>query len=383
MPKLPTARLTRRRARVAGQAGVVAALVAGTASFATADTTVQLTVDGETQQVRAHGDTVADVLEAADLEVTGRDIVVPGPQEEVEDGERVVVRLARELTLTVDGDTETYWTHALTLGEALDDLDVRADRAVLSASRSTGLGRDGLEVELTTPRSVQVAVDGEMIAAETHAPDVGALLAEIGVTVGERDLLSLPADTPVTDGLTVAVTRITTDALVEEKAIAFPTEERRTDDLYSGEKKVAEKGVAGVRTLTYEKVFANGTEIGKKLVSDEVTTEPTPQVVLVGTKERATSTASSSGSTSSAPAVASGSVWDRLAQCESGGNWSINTGNGYYGGLQFSLSTWRAVGGTGYPHQASRATQIQMGERLRAQQGWGAWPSCSAKLGLR
>jgi hypothetical protein len=84
-----------------------------------------------------------------------------------------------------------------------------------------------------------------------------------------------------------------------------------------------------------------------------------------------------------APAVAQGSVWDALARCEAGGNWSINTGNGYYGGLQFSASSWRAVGGTGLPHQHSRETQIAMGERLRAAQGWGAWPSCSRKLGLR
>ena len=76
-------------------------------------------------------------------------------------------------------------------------------------------------------------------------------------------------------------------------------------------------------------------------------------------------------------------VWDRLAQCESGGNWSINTGNGYYGGLQFSLGSWRAVGGSGYPHRASRAEQIRRGRRLKARQGWGAWPSCTRKLGLR
>ena len=78
-----------------------------------------------------------------------------------------------------------------------------------------------------------------------------------------------------------------------------------------------------------------------------------------------------------------GGVWDRLAQCESGGNWSINTGNGYYGGLQFTLSSWRAVGGSGYPHQASKSEQIARAEKLRAIQGWGAWPACSRKLGLR
>jgi hypothetical protein len=76
-------------------------------------------------------------------------------------------------------------------------------------------------------------------------------------------------------------------------------------------------------------------------------------------------------------------VWDQLAACESGGNWAANTGNGYYGGLQFSASSWAAVGGTGLPHEHSRGTQIAMGERLRAAQGWGAWPSCARRLGLR
>ena len=77
------------------------------------------------------------------------------------------------------------------------------------------------------------------------------------------------------------------------------------------------------------------------------------------------------------------SDWDRLAQCESGGNWSINTGNGYYGGLQFSLSTWQAYGGSGMPHQNSREAQIAVAERIQAGQGWGAWPACTAKLGIR
>jgi LysM repeat protein len=85
----------------------------------------------------------------------------------------------------------------------------------------------------------------------------------------------------------------------------------------------------------------------------------------------------------SAPATAAPvSTWDALAQCESTGNWSINTGNGYYGGLQFSPTTWRAFGGSGMPHQASKAEQIRVAENTLATQGWGAWPACSAKLGL-
>lgn len=109
----------------------------------------------------------------------------------------------------------------------------------------------------------------------------------------------------------------------------------------------------------------------------------TPQVDQAVTEPAATAAPIPSARRSSAPAVAGGSVWDRLAQCESGGNWAINTGNGYYGGLQFSISSWQAVGGTGLPSDASREEQIMRAERLLAMQGWGAWPACTAKLGLR
>ncbi|MGQ4600264.1 resuscitation-promoting factor Rpf1 domain-containing protein [Nocardia sp. R6R-6] len=87
------------------------------------------------------------------------------------------------------------------------------------------------------------------------------------------------------------------------------------------------------------------------------------------------------GNASAAP----DSDWDQLAQCEAGGNWGINTGNGFQGGLQFSPSTWRAHGGQEYAasaNQASREQQIAVAEKVLASQGWGAWPACSSKLGL-
>ena len=86
-----------------------------------------------------------------------------------------------------------------------------------------------------------------------------------------------------------------------------------------------------------------------------------------------------------APAEAAPAVWDRVAQCESGGNWKINTGNGYYGGLQFAAGTWRAYGGQTYASQADQATkaeQIAIARRVLAGQGPGAWPVCSRRAGL-
>jgi hypothetical protein len=97
------------------------------------------------------------------------------------------------------------------------------------------------------------------------------------------------------------------------------------------------------------------------------------------------SESSGSNEAASAPASSSGGsgVWDQLAECESGGNWSISTGNGYHGGLQFAQESWNAAGGSGNPADASREEQIRVAENLQASQGWGAWPSCSSQLGLR
>lgn len=97
----------------------------------------------------------------------------------------------------------------------------------------------------------------------------------------------------------------------------------------------------------------------------------------------APSTSAPRPAASAAPAVSGGSVWDSLAACESGGNWAINTSNGFYGGLQFTLGSWQAVGGSGLPSQASREEQIMRGQMLQSRGGWGNWPACAAKLGLR
>ncbi|WP_395401876.1 transglycosylase family protein [Arthrobacter sp. UC242_113] len=103
--------------------------------------------------------------------------------------------------------------------------------------------------------------------------------------------------------------------------------------------------------------------------------------VTLAAVSAATLALSATAANAAAP-TASTSTWDALAQCESGGNWSTNTGNGFSGGLQFTPQTWAAFGGTGSPQGASRAQQIAVAEKVQASQGWGAWPACSAKLGL-
>ncbi len=152
--------------------------------------------------------------------------------------------------------------------------------------------------------------------------------------------------------------------------------------------------IAAAHQTTYNRLFdANpavsdpniinpGEVIRIPYADEEIATRalPAPKPV-VATAPRATRP-STKPVASAAPAVASGSVWDQLAQCESGGRWNINTGNGYYGGLQFLPSTWRGVGGSGLPHQNSREEQIYRAEILLSRSGWGQWPQCARKLGL-
>jgi LysM repeat protein len=115
--------------------------------------------------------------------------------------------------------------------------------------------------------------------------------------------------------------------------------------------------------------------------ADDSSTESTASE---STSSASTDEGSSTSSSSLQPqGTVSIDTWNALAQCESSGDWHINTGNGYYGGLQFALSSWEWVGGTGYPHEASKEEQIARAELLLDRQGWEAWPACSKQLGLR
>ena len=132
----------------------------------------------------------------------------------------------------------------------------------------------------------------------------------------------------------------------------------------------------------------NGEEVSRKEKSSKEITAPKERVIIRGTKKADKDEGKDKGSNTgaAAPAVANGSVWDQLAQCEAGGDWSINTGNGFSGGLQFTPSTWAGFGGTEYApaaHMATREQQIAVAERVQAAQGWGAWPACTSKMGLR
>ncbi len=355
---------------------LVLALGGGTVALATSKT-VTIAVDGEERTVRTFASTVAGALEDAGLQAHGGDTLAPTPGADVENGSRIALERGRPLILTLDGAPRQVWTTSPTVQGALRQLGMPAESVALSVAHSSAIPLQGMALDISTPKPV-LLYDGAAPPriVTTSAPTVLDMLAEQGRPLGGEDVLSTEATAPVVAGMRVGVTRIRTDEVREVRPVQ-PAEERIEDsELPEGEEAVEEPGTPGEEMVTSRVRTINGAETEREELGTETTIEPAPRVVRVGTDPGA-----------SAPAVGNGSVWDRLAACEAGGNWSTSTGNGYYGGLQFNKGTWDSYGGDAYaeyPHQASREEQIATAEKLRdSRGGYGAWPACSSRLGLR
>ena len=364
-------------------AGATTLALAGTTfGYANLNKTVTLSIDGQTTQVRTSADTVSALLSSREIEVTGHDVVAPNLDAEVDDGTRVAVKFGRQVTFTVDGAQQTIWTTATTVDDALDALGMDLAGAELSASRSSGIGRQGLAIIIGTQKQVVIIDAGKKRTITTTGQTLDDALAAAKITVDHDDKLSASPNAPLADGAKFTFTRVDVKSKTKKVKVDYDTTRKKTSTLNKGDTKIDKRGVSGVRAVTYKLVRHNGELIRRTKIKSKLIKKPVTEVILVGTKTT-TKKKSSGSSSSGSSSTPSGSVWDKLAQCESGGNWSINTGNGYYGGLQFSLSTWRAYGGNGYPHQASREEQIRIAKKLQAAAGWGSWPACSSKLGLR
>ena len=404
--------MRKRIAMIGGAAATAVAVGGGTLAYTTMHKTVTVSVDGQSQQVETFGNEVSDVLEAEGIELGEHDAVAPSPATEIDDGDAISVRIGRELTVALDGTTKTYWTTATNVDDALSQLGLRVSpESEFSISRSAGIGRDGLRMAITTPKDVTLVVAGDKREVSSTSLTVRELLAERKVRSDDDDRISKPLGTKLEDGLHVRVDRVSVDRRREAETLPYSTRVLYASSMYDGKTRVRSEGDAGRKRLVYEVTKVNGKVRRDKLVDTKILDRPNPRVVVYGTKDRpepepapapapqpSSSSSSSSGSGSSGgsssspsspPATnyASGSsTWDALAQCESGGNWAINTGNGYYGGLQFSSSTWQAYGGGAYAstaNLASREQQIAIAEKVRAATGgYGSWPACSQSLGL-
>jgi resuscitation-promoting factor RpfB len=383
-----------RNIKIIAATGAAVILTGGAVGATQLDKAVNLSVDGASSATHVFGTTVGDLLDSQGIAVKPGDVVVPAVDAALRDGDNVIVKYGRTLTITVDGKTRTVNTTEATVDGALLALGVRGEGARLSVSRSQTIGRQGLALTVVTPKPVTVTVDGKTTTKTITAATVGEALSQLGVTVGKADKVNPPVTTTLTAGIKVAVERFTTKDAKRTEAVGYSTTKKRSADLYTGQTKVATKGVAGVRTITERRTLKDGKVVSTKVISSVVTKKPVTAVVLVGTKQRpapaprtattstttkrtTTTTTSGGGSTSGAGInLARAAMWDSIAQCESGGNWSINTGNGYYGGLQFLTSTWLSSGGGDFAPRAdlaSRAEQITVANRLYAKVGTSPW----------
>ena len=359
--------------------------------------TVTVVTDGATQQVGTMAGTVQGALDDAELAVGPHDTVAPGLDAPIDDGAQIVIHRGRLLTLTVDGQTRQVWTTATTVEQALQELGQDPAGYRLSADRDRSIPLDGLAVSADTLHSVSIS-DGAAAATPltSAAKSVGDLVTEQGIALGPLDTVSPAADTALSNGLVVAVTRVAKTTVTEDADVAQPADQTVEDSsTEEGVSTITQQGSPGKDSVTYEVTTTNGAETAKTEVSRTTVTPAQATIYSVGTKQApvasssrssdsgssSSSSSSSSGgsSSSSAPVSSSGSSginWEGIAQCESTGNWSINTGNGYYGGLQFDNSTWASGGGTAYAPRADLASmeqQIAVAENVAASRGSSPW----------
>ena len=382
-----------RKPVLLGVAALVVALVLGGGAYAATAKTVTITVDGQQQEVSTHAGSVEGALESAGLSVSEHDVLAPGADTDISDGSQIALERGRLLTLTIDGQQRQVWTTATTVEEALAELGQNPGAYALSADRSREVPLDGLAVTAETIFATSLT-DGATPAAnlQSSANTVGELLKEKGITLGPLDTVSPAAETPLSAGLAVVVTRVAQTQVTEQVPVAQPADQQVEDaNLDEGSSNVTQEGSAGTDSVTYQVTTTNGAQSAKTEVSRTAVTPAQPKIIAVGTKPVYTASSSSdsssnssSGSSSSAAPASSGSSginWDGIANCESTNNWSINTGNGYYGGLQFDLGTWASGGGDAYasrPDLATREQQIAVAENVAASRGTSPWACGSA-----
>jgi uncharacterized protein YabE (DUF348 family) len=351
---------------------VVLALAGTTIGYASMSKTVTLSIDGKTERVHTLGGTVGDVLADRDIKIGDHDLVAPGPTSKINDGSVVAVRYGRPLDVSVDGQDKRYWVTATDVATALDQVGLRIGNADLSESRDASIGRTGLDLSVVTPKNLTVRIAG----AKPHKRTVTALttaeaLKKLGVKVGKQDKVRPGLGHTLQDGDKIVFTDVRTVTRKVTEPLDYNTVRRSDSGMYTDQTSTVRAGKQGARKVVYRITYENGDVTKRKALHVSVLRAPVDAIVKVGTKDRPAATNYASGN----------SVWDRIAQCESGGNWAANTGNGYYGGLQFNMSTWQAYGGTGRPDQASRATQIAIATKVRdASGGYGAWPVCGAGM---
>ncbi|MEY6435845.1 transglycosylase family protein [Corynebacterium pseudotuberculosis] len=358
--------------------GVLASLAVGGVAVTQVKKDITVDVNGEQLTLATMSGTVEEALAKAGVTVGDKDIVYPGLTEKISNQDTIKVRTSKQVSVAIDGVEKNLTTNATTVEELftqLDGLNATLSSAALNLDKDSKIPREGLSLDVVTPKIISVTEAGKTVFTQIAAATVKDVLAERGIKVGQDDIVTPALDAPVTKNMDVKIDRVDVQEVVANEPFGEPAHYVEDAELPEGEEAEVSTGTPGERTVTRKVTKVNGEETANEVIDEKVITPAVAATVKRGTKKAA-----------SAPAVADGSVWDQLAQCESTGNWAINTGNGFSGGLQFTDSTWAGFGGTAYApraHLATREQQIAIAQKVQASQGWGAWPACTSKLGLR
>src|SRR6478752_5745297 len=242
------------RAALIALATVAVLAVAGTTfGYAALSKSVTLSLDGKSEQVTAMGGTVGDVLDSQGIDLGPHDIVAPGVDEKVSDGSRITVRFGRPLKLDVDGNKQTYWVTSTKVADALGEIGRRFTGAELSTSRGGSIDREGLKLDVVTPKTLTVKIGAKKPVKRT----VTALTVE--------DALK--------------------DLHVNGESIGYDTVNKDDSSMLEGHSKVVRSGSEGLRNVTYRLVYRNGELAVRKVLDSQVTRAPKAEIVRVGTKQ--------------------------------------------------------------------------------------------------
>ncbi len=306
--------------------------------------------------------------------------------------------LDKQVNVAVDGRTVVVSGYVSTVAEVLAKSAITLEQKDIVEPAANASIADGQTITVIRVRAKQVTVshDGTTSTLSSFASSVAGALSDAGVTVSSTDRVSPGITDNLIDGQTVTVQRVVVTQASTTAAIPFTSTTVKDATSAKGTQKVTTKGVDGVKSTTYKVVTVDGVEESRTLVSEADTTAAVAQVTTVGSKTTAAATTATKPVTTpvSAPVstpvstpvsgaginLANAAMWDKVAQCESGGNWHINTGNGYFGGLQFRTSTWLGAGGGGFAPRAdlaSREQQITVANRIYAGSGLSQW-GCKA-----
>lgn len=280
--------------------------------------TVELSVDGVTQQVRTYQGTVGQLLRANDLTVGGHDVVSPSASTNLSKGQKVTVSYGRPIDLTLDGQHSQLWTTALTVEDVVDELGVRPESEV-SAPLDTPIDRDGMQLEISSAKKITVAsgVDpSEDII--TTASTVAEALGAKGIKLGDKDKVDPDRSSQITDGMTITVEFRDEKRTTKEVTIPNKTVTKKSDDVPAGETKVEQEGRQGKAKEEWVEKFVNGKSVSKERVKRTVVTEPQDRIVVEGTGP-ANDSGSNPGSSSGGSDGSGGSGGSDDSGEESGG----------------------------------------------------------------